>query len=181
MPFCIFCGTHNDDNAVNCSVCNASLHQVATATPTTAPPALETMPAPEAPVSPVATAVAQTYVPPAPVYTPPVAPTPAPSAPPSISPPVYPSQSAQAPKAPTQRTEYVDEAPPVGSRYAVLGSANIWFSIFFMHIPIIGWITCLVWAFSRKGNMNRRNLARATLVSILIEIASWLHGLLCYC
>ncbi len=39
-----------------------------------------------------------------------------------------------------------------------------------MMIPFVGIIMCFVWAFSSKGNLNRRNFCRATLIVTAIAI-----------
>ena len=60
------------------------------------------------------------------------------------------------------------EAPPIsGSRYAVMSvGAYIGYSLLFS-LPVIGWIICLVMAFTSK-NLNKRNFAKAILIFMVI-------------
>jgi fatty acid desaturase len=59
--------------------------------------------------------------------------------------------------------------PPKGSAYAVMGTWSYIGSIFLFCIPVIGWLFCIVMAYEAK-NVNRRCLARATLVFIAVGL-----------
>ena len=61
-------------------------------------------------------------------------------------------------------------APPQGSPYAVMGVGSFVLASFLMSIPVIGLIIGIVWAFGGCNNLNRRNLARAFLIFLLIGI-----------
>ncbi len=59
------------------------------------------------------------------------------------------------------------DAPPKGSKYAVIGTGAYIGTMFLFCIPIVGWLACVIMAFSSK-NLNRRNYARAMLVFLII-------------
>ncbi len=59
--------------------------------------------------------------------------------------------------------------PPNGGRYAVIGTAGYFGLILLFSLPLVGWIICVVMAFS-SGNLNRRNLARAMLIFMIIGL-----------
>lgn len=63
------------------------------------------------------------------------------------------------------------DKPPKGGRYGVVGTAGFIGNFILLSIPIIGLIFIFIWAFSKKVNMNRRNMARAMLILGLIGIA----------
>lgn len=160
MKNCTVCGALNSDNETACINCKNALvsaapvgvNQAAVYTPPTAP---QTPPMSQ------------------PQYAPPAAPATVNNAAPPYPPSYQPPQAAQSSGAPQQANS--DLPPPAGSRFAVLSTGSIWGSIFLMNIPIIGWIVCLVWAFSKKVNLNRRNLARAMIIFIIIQVISfWL-------
>lgn len=46
--------------------------------------------------------------------------------------------------------------------------------LFLQMIPIVGFIMILVWAFSKPGNINRRNYARGTLIAYAILIGAYI-------
>jgi len=43
-----------------------------------------------------------------------------------------------------------------------------------MAIPVIGWIFAIVWACGGTKKLNKANLARATLINIVIVIGIWI-------
>jgi hypothetical protein len=84
------------------------------------------------------------------------------AAPTSQAPPIYAPQSAQG----FQRAGF-DSPPPKSSPYAVMGTgAYIGHSILFA-IPVVGWLICVIMAFSAK-NLNKRHYARAVLIFLVI-------------
>lgn len=73
---------------------------------------------------------------------------------------------------------YGDPKPAKGSIYAPIGTLGyIGYTLLFA-IPILGQVLLFMWAFGKKGNVNRRNLARAMLVflacGLIIGILSWI-------
>lgn len=68
---------------------------------------------------------------------------------------------------PVVQTVINADAPPKGSKYAVIGTGAYIGTMFLFGIPIVGWLACMVMAFSSK-NLNRRNYARAMLVFLII-------------
>ena len=85
--------------------------------------------------------------------------------------PVY----QQAPPA-YQPAAAADERPAKGSPYApISGIGYIGYFILFA-IPVIGWILCFAWAFSKKGNVNRHGLARAMCVFLIIGLIMGIAG-----
>lgn len=61
-----------------------------------------------------------------------------------------------------------------------LGALGVWGLLFLMYLPIVGWIVALCTAFRKNGNLNKRSLARATLVNkiILLAVLAMVIGLL---
>jgi hypothetical protein len=99
-------------------------------------------------------------------YTPPVQPQP------SYTPPVQQQpQATYAPQYPQYNpapvTNYGEAPPSRGSRYAIMGTGAYLGLLILFCIPIAGWIACIVMAISSK-NVNRRNLARAVLILLVI-------------
>ena len=87
--------------------------------------------------------------------------------PPPPQPPLY-SNYTQTPPQPSYSWDN-DSPPPPGSPYAVMSVGSyIGHSILFS-LPLVGWIICLVMAFSSK-NKNKKNYARSLLIMILIGI-----------
>lgn len=60
-----------------------------------------------------------------------------------------------------------DDAPPKKSKYAPVGTLTYIGLMILMNIPVIGLISAILLALS-KGNVSRRNFARATLVFQII-------------
>ena len=46
-----------------------------------------------------------------------------------------------------------------------LGALTIWLYLFLMYIPFAGWIISFIFAFSKKGNLIRKNIAQATIIN----------------
>ena len=65
-------------------------------------------------------------------------------------------------------------------KYALLTSQNIYWSLFLMEIPIIGWIIAIIWSFGIGIKRQRRELARAFLIRLLVGIFMLLVGLALY-
>jgi len=89
--------------------------------------------------------------------------------------PVYQQQPAYQPAAATPAAAApaaapAEAPPPKGSIYApISGLGYIGYFILFA-IPIVGQILCIAFAFSKSGNVNRRNLARAMFVMLIIGV-----------
>lgn len=65
-----------------------------------------------------------------------------------------------------QEQEYV---PQEADRYAPVSTKTFFYHKMLYSIPVIGWILCLVFAFTQK-NVNKRNFARASLIGLLIGL-----------
>ena len=65
-------------------------------------------------------------------------------------------------------------------KYALLTSQNIYWSFFLMEIPIIGWIVAIIRSFGIGIKRQRRELARAFLIRLLVSIIMILVGLAMY-
>jgi len=66
-----------------------------------------------------------------------------------------------------------EAAPPKGSPYAPISTLGYIGYFILFSLPIVGQILCVAWAFSKKkGNVNRRGLARALFVFLLIGLLS---------
>ena len=63
-----------------------------------------------------------------------------------------------------------DQAPPRGSRYAVMSTGSYFGTILLFALPVIGWILCIIFACGGTKNLNKRNLARANLIFFLIAL-----------
>lgn len=61
-----------------------------------------------------------------------------------------------------------------------LRALEVWGLLFLMYLPVVGWIVALCTAFRKTGNLNKRSLARATLVNklILLVVLAVVIGLL---
>jgi amino acid transporter len=60
-----------------------------------------------------------------------------------------------------------EQAPSPGSKYATVGTFGYFGTMILYCIPIIGWLACIIAAFTSK-NINRRNFARAMLIFLII-------------
>ena len=144
MPFCTECGTNVSDGIKFCTSCG----KVMSAEP---PPAAGAWPVQLPPVQQAKN------VPPPPPQPPPVQPAPQ---------PVYYQQPAPPPPVYGQPAPVL---PPPDGQYAVVSTGSWIGTLILLSIPIVGFILCLVWAFG-GGNLNRRNLARACLIFMVIGI-----------
>ena len=63
--------------------------------------------------------------------------------------------------------------PKNDSKYAVVSVGEFFGSMLLMAIPVIGWIFAIVWACGGTKKVNKANLARATLINIVITICIW--------
>lgn len=144
MAYCNQCGTQIGDDARFCTACGA---------------VQDGAPAPEAAAEPVDQGPAQSQ------YG-------QPYAQPNYVQPGYAQPNYSQPN-------YAQTPPPYGAGYNAAPAApksnvmSTWAyvgSILLMAIPLAGFIIALVWAFGGTDNLNRRNLARATLIIMLIGI-----------
>ena len=190
---CGTCGTTLPDGAKFCGACGTTQAAPAAApapapAPVPAPaPAPAPVPAPPAPVEaapayqePAAQPVFQeqpAYQ--APPAAPPVAAAPVfqqqpvyqqPAAPVYQQQPAYQQPPAAAPAAAVAAAAPAEPPPPKGSIYApISGLGYIGYFILFA-IPLVGQILCIAFAFSKSGNVNRRNLAKAMFVMLIIAL-----------
>lgn len=90
-------------------------------------------------------------------------------APPAYQPPPQPVY--QAPPQPVYQAPPPApvEPPPKGIYAPISGLAYFGYFILFA-IPIIGWILCIAFAFGKNGNVNRRGLARAMFVFLILGL-----------
>ena len=68
----------------------------------------------------------------------------------------------------------LNEDPRLDSPYAVLSSWGFVGSLLLMALPIVGFILTIVWASGGAVNLNRRNLARGSLIVSGLGIAVYL-------
>ena len=64
--------------------------------------------------------------------------------------------------------------PKSDGKYAVMSVGEYFGSMLIMAIPVIGWIFAIIWALGGTKKVNKANLARATLINIVICIAIWI-------
>ena len=171
MAFCTSCGSELPANTKFCTACGAG-----------AGGGEEAAPGGEArPVPVTAAAPAASFPEPVPV-----------PAPMSAAP--APVQTVPRPQpAPPQPPAYIplaDTEPTKGSRYAVISTAGYFGTILLFSLPLIGLIFCIVFACGGTKNRNRRNLAKAYLIFMIIALVlsvilvvlalvmgNWLQGL----
>jgi hypothetical protein len=55
-----------------------------------------------------------------------------------------------------------------GTDICVLSTLTLWLYLFFMYIPFAGWIVSISFALSKKENLYKKNLAKATLINKVI-------------
>jgi len=72
--------------------------------------------------------------------------------------------------APAYYQKPADERPPKGSKYYPMSTIGYIGWMILMNIPILGWIVASILAFGSGGSVNRRNLARAILIFIVLAI-----------
>ena len=65
-------------------------------------------------------------------------------------------------------------------KYALLTFQNVYWSLFLMEIPVIGWIVAIIWSFGIGVKRQRRELARAFLIRLFVGIIMILVGLAMY-
>ena len=160
---CSSCGVTLPDGAKFCGFCGTTQTAPAPAEPVYQAPAEPAYQAPaepayQAPAEPVYQAPAQpAYQQPAYQQAP---------AQPAYQEPAYPQQPA------AQQQPAADARPPKGSDYAPIGTLGYIGYFILFSIPIIGQILLIVFAFSKKGNANRRALARAMFVFLVLGLIS---------
>lgn len=70
-----------------------------------------------------------------------------------------------------QPAETTEEAKPSSDgKYAVMSVGSYMGSMLVMGIPLIGWIIAIVWACGGTKKVNKKNLARATIIWTIIII-----------
>jgi len=198
MAFCAACGAEAPDGVKFCTVCGVPMARQASVTPANAasapvidiqppqvPHPVPDIPSPPQPVGhtdeiraanaavperaePVSTphAAAAPVFPEAPAKTAPTLSAPPPRFDPLFQePPPPPYQAAQ------QRPLYrpAEIPPPKGSPYTVTSTLGYIGLMILFFIPVIGWIACIIMAFTAK-NRGRRNYARAALILAIIGI-----------
>ncbi len=87
-------------------------------------------------------------------------------APPREAPPIQPQQPAGYRAAPT----YGEAPPAAGSKYEPMTAGGFIGAMLLMCIPVIGQILAIVWALGGCRKINKRNLARATLILTVIGL-----------
>jgi hypothetical protein len=81
----------------------------------------------------------------------------------------------QAPPVQQQPTYAYPAQPPVvpgnspDGKSDVISTGGYFLTLLLFSLPLIGWIACIVMAFA-SGNRNRRNLARAMLIFLVIGL-----------
>ena len=81
----------------------------------------------------------------------------------------------QIPNNQSQTTQKKDTEPKPKNdgKYAVMSVGEYFGAMLIMAIPVIGWIFAIVWALGGTKKVNKANLARATLINIVITIGIW--------
>lgn len=152
MAICTACGENVADSQKFCTGCGAVM-------PAVTAPVMEP-PQQAAPVAPASESFYAPAPPPPPVY----------AAPPPPQQPIYAQQ--QPVYAPPQNAYEAAEKPPAkGGKYAPVGAFGYIGYMILFAIPILGLILQFMWAFDKSGNVNRRGLARAYLILMLISLA----------
>ena len=146
--FCTSCGATLDDEKKFCTECGASANEAPAGAAPTPPPP----PPPQAPPQPQA----------APVY----------------------AQAATATMPPPQSTYQHataysgDMAPGKGSKYEQITTKGFIGIMLLMCIPILGQILMIIWALGGCRKINKRNLARASLIMLVVALViSFVLGL----
>ncbi len=152
---CPTCGASMEEEKKFCTQCGGSLAEA---------PVIETQPAPE--LQPAPQPAPQAEPQPAPQQTPPPRQTPRPAARPVRQPqyqaqPVYQAQPQMA---------YGDAPPAPGSKYEPISTGGYIGIMLLMCIPLVGLILMVVWACGGCKKINKRNLARASLVMAMIAL-----------
>ena len=71
------------------------------------------------------------------------------------------------------QTKDTEPKPKSDGKYAVMSVGEYFGSMIIMAIPVVGWIFAIVWALGGTKKVNKANLARATLINIVITIGIW--------
>ena len=66
-----------------------------------------------------------------------------------------------------------ESKPKSDGKYAVMSVGEYFGAMLIMAIPVIGWIFAIVWALGGTKKVNKANLARATLINIVICVGIW--------
>ena len=102
------------------------------------------------------------------------APTPAAAQPQAV--PAYVPQPQQTPVPVSPPVAGNDAPPPKGSKYEPIGMGGYIGIMLLMCIPIVGQILTIVWACGGCRKVNKRNMARAMLVFLIISIVLGVIG-----
>ena len=157
---CSSCGKLIPEGAKFCGLCGATQAAPAPAEPAPAPVYQEAPP----PVPQEAPAYA---APPAPAYQE----QPAYQAQPAYQPqPAGQAQPAYQPQPAYQAPPAAEPAPSKGSLYAPISAIGYIGYFILFAIPVIGQILCIAFAFGKGGNVNRRNLAKAMFVMLIVGL-----------
>ena len=83
--------------------------------------------------------------------------------------PAAPVRTAPSPPAPPIPV-YADREPSKGSPYAVVSTGGWFGTILLFCLPLIGLIFCIVFACGGTKNLNKRNMAKAFLIFMIIGL-----------
>ena len=150
---CSSCGVLIPDGAKFCGICGA-VQAAPAAQPAPAPAEPAPAPAYQEPPQPVVQETPVYAAPPAPVY----------------QQPAYQAQPVYQPAPAYQAPPAEEPPPPKGSLYAPISAIGYIGYFILFAIPIIGQILCIAFAFGKSGNVNRRNLAKAMFVMLIIGL-----------
>jgi len=156
---CSSCGALIPEGTKFCGICGVAQIAPAPVEPVPAEPAPP--PVYQDPTPPVVQEPPVYAAPPAPVYQ--AQPT---YQQPAYQQPAYPPQPAY--QAPPEAAG--EQPPPKGSRYAPISAIGYIGYFILFAIPIIGQILCIAFAFGKSGNANRRSLARAMFVMLILAL-----------
>lgn len=145
--FCTGCGAPLDDDKRFCTACGTPVPGVEEAAGLSQPDTSPPQPPPQAAVVP---------------------PSPSPQA--AVPPPPAPQVPVALPPSPSIIPASGDGAPAKDSKYAVITTGGYIGIMLLMCIPILGQLLTLVWALGGCRKVNKRNMARAMLVFLIISL-----------
>lgn len=161
--FCTGCGARVDEESAFCTICGLS---VTAAEPDSQPQAAEPEPQ-SAPVPP-------DTAPPTASYTDYNAESPHTQAQAASHTQTYTAQATTASTPPPPQGDtwpspqaFYETPPSPHGQYALMTTAQILGSLLLMMIPVIGWLTAIVWAAGGCRKVNKQSLARAFLIVAL--------------